>query len=173
MCEHHHTAPTRRGLFSLVGGAAALSALPGAALAAGGKGIEALGFTCIDYRVVDEAVALFHQKKLTNQYDMLALAGASLAAVSDVFPSSNAAFWDHVAIAKKLHNIKKVVVVDHRDCGAYKVAFGKAYAGGGEAELAQHRDVMEQMRAKLAKKHPELGFEAYLMAIDGSAKKVF
>ena len=134
---------------------------------------RSLGFTCIDYRVVDEAEAFFQQKGLKNEYDMLALAGASLAAVSPVFPSSNAAFWDHVAIAKKLHAIKKVVVVDHRDCGAYKVAFGKDYAGSSAAELAQHKGVMEKLKAELAKKHPELGFEAYLLALDGATEKVF
>jgi carbonic anhydrase len=103
---------------------------------------------------------------------MLALAGASLAATSEVFPSSNAAFWDHVAIAKKLHSIKKVVVIDHRDCGAYKVAFGKDYADGGAAELAQHKGVMAKLKDALATKHPDLGFEAYLLAIDGSAERV-
>lgn len=145
-----------------------MASLP--AVAAGS--VEALGFTCIDYRVVDEAAALFHQKGLTNHYDMLALAGASLGAVSSVFPSSNAAFWDHVAIAKKLHAIKKVIAVDHRDCGAYKVAFGKAYAGSGAAELAQHQGVIQKLKAALAKKHPELGFEAYLLAVDGTAEKI-
>src|SRR6478672_10014383 len=72
-----------------------------------------------------------------------ARAGASLAAVSPKFPSSNAAFWDHVGIAKQLHHIKKVIVVDHRDCGAYKVAFGKEYKGERVAETAQHKTVMD------------------------------
>ncbi len=170
MCEHHRVTSTRRGIFALAGGALALSTLPQAAHAAGH--VEALGFTCIDYRVVDEAVAFFHQKKLTNQYDMLALAGASLAATSPVFPSSNTAFWDHVAIAKKLHSIKKVIVVDHRDCGAYKVAFGKDYAAGGAAEAAQHKGVMTRLQAALAQKHPDLTSEYYLMAIDGKAERL-
>jgi hypothetical protein len=168
MCEHHHGAATRRGLFSLAGGAVA--ALPMAANAA--AHIEALGFTCIDYRVVDEAAAMFHKQHLTDQYDMLALAGASLGAVSPLFPSSNAAFWDHVDIAKKLHNIKKVVVVDHRDCGAYKIAFGKNYVGSGAAELAQHKGVMQKMQTMLKQKHPELGSEFYLLGLDGAAERV-
>jgi len=170
MCKHHHGVATRRGLLSLASGALAFSALPYQAQAA--AHIEALGFTCIDYRVVDEAVALFHQQHLTNQYDMMALAGASLGAVSPLFPSSNAAFWDHIGIAKKLHNIKKVVVVDHRDCGAYKIAFGKNYAGSGAAELAQHKGVMGKMQAMLKEKHPDLGGEFYLLALDGSAERV-
>jgi len=168
MCEHH--GPSRRHLFSLAGDAFALSALPYAASASGH--IEALGFTCIDYRLVDEEVAFFHKQGLTNEYDTLALAGASLAAVSPAFPSSNAAFWDHVAISKKLHGIKKIVVVDHRDCGAYKVAFGKDFAASGGAELAQHKGVMSKLQTELKTRHPDLGLECYLMALGGTAEKV-
>lgn len=169
MCEHS-IQHTRRGVFSLAAGMAALAALPQAA--SGSGHIEALGFTCIDYRVVDEAAALFAKMKLTNEYDMLALAGASLGAMSTAFPSANTAFWDQLAIAKKLHDIKKVVVVDHRDCGAYKVAFGKDYAGSGTAEAAQHKGVMTQLKTALAARHPDLGSQYYLLALDGKAERL-
>jgi carbonic anhydrase len=167
MCDHRN-APSRRALFALAGGAVALSAVPAAAAGH----VEALGFTCIDYRVVDETAALFERQGLKNQYDTLALAGASLAAVSPAFPSSNTAFWDHVAIAKQLHSIKKIVVVDHRDCGAYKVAFGKDFASEASAELAQHKGVMMKLQAELKQKHPDLGLECYLIGLDGKAERV-
>ena len=166
MCEHH----SRRGFAGLMLGAAGFAAIPLRASAAGS--VTALGLTCIDYRLVDDAVRFFDGMKLTNDYDEVALAGASLAAVSSKFPSSNAAFWDHVGIAKTLHHIHKVIVVDHRDCGAYKVAFGKAYAAEHYAETAQHKGVMLQMQAMLKKKHPDLASEFYLMALDGSAERV-
>jgi hypothetical protein len=159
----------RRSLGKLMAGAAGAAALPRAANAAT---VTALAITCIDYRLVDDAVKFFDGKHLTNDYDQVSLAGASLAAVSDKFPSSNAAFWDQLAIAKTLHHIKRVIVVDHRDCGAYKVAFGKDYQGEGAAETAQHKGVMEQVKAKLAKLHPELESEFYLMALDGKAERV-
>jgi hypothetical protein len=145
------------------------SVLPGAAKAAT---VTALGITCIDYRLVDDAVHFFHHKHLTRDYDQVSLAGASLAAVSDAFPSSNAAFWNHIDIARTLHHIKKVIVVDHRDCGAYKVAFGKDYQSEHAAETAQHKQVMEQVKARLAKIHPELESEFYLMAVGGKTERV-
>jgi carbonic anhydrase len=159
----------RRALGKLLAAAAGASVLPGTAQAAT---VTALAVTCIDYRLVDDAVKFFDAKHLTNDYDQVSLAGASLAAVSDKFPSSNAACWDHIGIAKTLHHIKKVIVVDHRDCGAYKVAYGKDYQGEGAAETAQHKGVMEQVKAKLAKLHPELESEFYLMALDGKAERV-
>ena len=118
----------RRGLLTAAGGllGAGLMSVP-----ARSATVTALAITCIDYRLVDDAGKFFASQKLTNDYDLVALAGASLAAVSSKFPSSNAAFWDHVGIAKQLHSIKKVIVVDHRECGAYNVAFGKDYKGSG------------------------------------------
>jgi len=109
---------------------------------------------------------------MTNDYDQVSLAGASLAAVSDKFPSSNAAFWDHIGIAKTLHHIKKVIVVDHRDCGAYKVSFGKDYKADAAGETTQHKSVMEQVKAKLAKTHPDLASEFYIMGLDGKTERV-
>jgi len=157
----------RRALGRLLAGAAA--AVPEAARAAT---VTALAVTCIDYRLVDDAVKFFDGRHLTNDYDQVSLAGASLAAVSDKFPSSNAAFWDHVGIARQLHHIRKVIVVDHRDCGAFKVAFGKDYRGDAAGETGQHRAVMEQVKAKLARTHPGLEAEFYLMALDGKAERV-
>lgn len=169
MCDLHDRAMSRRN-FGLLGiSALGLSTVPFAARAAE---IDALALTCIDYRLVDDGVRFFDGLHLTNEYDQLALAGASLAGVSPKFPSSNAAFWDHVAIAKSLHHIKKVIVLDHRDCGAYKVAFGKDFAATHDAETAQHKTVMLELKTQLAKKHPELGYETYLMALDGTAERV-
>jgi carbonic anhydrase len=65
-----------------------------------------------------------------------------------------------------------VIVVDHRDCGAFKVAFGKDYKGEGTAETDQHKTVMEEVKAKLAQTHPDLAAEFYLMALDGKAERV-
>lgn len=134
--------------------------------------VEALALTCIDYRLVNDGMRFFDSMHLTKNYDQVALAGASLAAVSPKFPSSNAAFWDHVNIAKQLHHVKKVIFLDHRDCGAYKVAFGKDFAGEHTAETAQHKDVMQQAKTMLMQKHPDLGSEFYLMALDGKTERL-
>lgn len=164
---HSHTCMHRRHFGALIVGGTGLALLPAAAFAGHA---EALALTCMDYRLVDDAVRFFDGRHLTNEYDQVSLAGASLGAVSPKFPSSNAAFWDHVGIAKTLHHIKKVIVLDHRDCGAYKVAFGAKFAGERAAETAQHKEVMVKFKQALAKKHPDLGVEFYLMALDGTVE---
>jgi carbonic anhydrase len=169
MCRSQDHGISRRKLCSLAGAALGLSIVPRMAHAAE---IEALAFSCIDYRLVGAAVKFFDANEQPKNYDILALAGASLGAVSATFPASNAAFWNHVDIAKSLHHIKKVVVLDHRDCGAYKVAFGKDYASEHAAETAQHKGVMEKLKTELAQKHPDLGSEFYLMSLDGNAERI-
>jgi hypothetical protein len=173
MCPHSHApahahVPTiSRRHFGLIAGAFAL--VP---LAARAAEVEALALTCIDYRFVDDGIRFIDGMGLTKNFDQVALAGASLAAISDKFPSSNAAFWDHVNIAKSLHHVKKLIVVDHRDCGAYKVAFGDKFAPNPPEEDAQHKDVMEQLKDQLSRRHPDLTSEYYLMALDGTAKRL-
>jgi len=172
MCECEGPAITkvdRRALAKWMAGAAGAAAVTGTAEAAT---VTALAITCIDYRLVDDAVNFFNGQKLTNDYDQVSLAGASLAGVPEKFPKSNAAFWEHIGIAKQLHSIKKLIVVDHRDCGAFKVGFGKDYKSDRAGETAQHKSVMEQVKAQLAKTHPDLAYEAWLMDVNGKTERV-
>jgi hypothetical protein len=162
-----HATFSRRDFGAFCTGALAL--LP---LIARAAEVEALALTCIDYRLVNDGMRFFDGMHLTKNYDQVALAGASLAAVSPKFPSSNAAFWDHVNIAKQLHHVKKVIFLDHRDCGAYKVAFGKDFAAEHAAETVQHKVIMQQAKTMLMQKHPDLGSEFYLMALDGTTERI-
>lgn len=172
MCNHSSVILplTRRGFGSVIAGAGTFAAFSSVALAAGD--VEALAVTCIDYRLVDDAVQFFDHLGLKHSYDQVSLAGASLAAVSPKFPSANAAFWDQLGIAINLHHVKKLVVLDHRDCGAYKVAFGKDYAGEPGPETAQHKSVMTLAQGTLAAMHPDLASEFYLMALDGTVERI-
>ena len=164
MCE----CGTRRDILGLAAGAAGLALVPLKAQAAGG--VTALAITCIDYRLVDDAVKFFDGKKLTNDYDQVSLAGASLAAVSDKFPESNAAFWSHIGIAKQLHNIKKVIVVNHRDCGAAKIAYGEANVANPAVETETHKQALLEFRRQLSEKFPAMQAQLGLMALDGTVE---
>jgi len=168
--DAHDGASTRRQFGSLLFAAGGVLLLPLPSRAAGHA--EALAVTCIDYRLIEDAVRFFDKIGLKHQYDQVSLAGAALAGVSPVFPSSNAAFWDQLGLAKSLHGIEKLIVLDHRDCGAYKAAFGANFASEHNAESAQHKSVMLEVKTRLAEKSPSLGFEGYLMALDGTAEKL-
>src|SRR5690349_19085151 len=128
----------RRHILGLLGGGVLLGAglRPGLALAAGGT--DALLLNCIDYRLTGATEKYMAEHGMAGKYDQIVLAGAALGAKNDKFPAWGTTFMDHVQVAIDLHNIHKVVVMDHRDCGAYKVILGKDLAADPKEELAVH-----------------------------------
>lgn len=174
MSHHHHDESCCRAgelarrhflRMALVGGAvaAAGSALPFAPAQAGGTA-EALLLSCMDYRLVDDIVRYMDARAMTNQYDHVVLAGGALGAVSDKL-NWGRTFWDHLDVAIKLHHIHKVIILDHKDCGAYRVVFEKDFKG--EDELAIHREQLGKLRAAIKEKHPDLEVETLIMDLDG------
>lgn len=75
-------------------------------------------------------------------------------------------------MAIQLHGIHKVMIMDHRDCGAYKIAFGPEHAADPAAETTLHTEVLELFHTELKKRKPELEFEGYLIAIDGTFERL-
>lgn len=150
---------------ALVGGvvATAGSALPLVPAQAGGTA-EALLLSCMDFRLVDDIVRYMDARGMTNEYDHVVLAGGALGAVSDKL-NWGKTFWDHLDVAIKLHHIHKVIILDHKDCGAYRVVFDKDFKG--EEELAVHREQLGKLRAAIKERHPALEVETLIMDLDG------
>lgn len=165
---------TRRGFLhkvALGAGVAMFAAVaPKVALAAGST--EALLLSCMDFRLIDDIVRYMDGRGLTNNYDHVILAGAALGVLTETNVSWGQTFWDHVDVALKLHHIKKVMVMDHRDCGAYKVFLGPDHAKDAATEFASHAAKLRQLHALIKQKHPELEVELMLMALDGSVEPV-
>ena len=127
-CDHQACRPSSRRsvlrTIALGGGAALLTTLPLAARAAGHA--DVLLLSCMDYRLMDEVSAYMQGRGLKDAYDHVILAGASLGALTDKRPDWGRTFFQHLDVAIQLHKVKKVMVVDHRDCGAYRVFLGEA-----------------------------------------------
>ncbi len=75
-------------------------------------------------------------------------------------------------IAIELHGIHRVVAIDYRDCGAYKIALGPEPVSTPDLELDAHRATLEIFAAEVAERHPNLDIGTYLMALDGSVEEV-
>lgn len=158
-------------LAALGGGASLLSVgalLPGESRAAGGT--EALLLSCMDYRLMDDVERYMAGRGLQNKYDHVVLAGASLGAITDKFPAWNQTFWQHLDIAIQLHAIRRVIVMDHRDCGAYKVILGAEHAKDPETEKTAHFQQLSKLRGLIKDKHPKLEIEILLMGLDGKVE---
>jgi carbonic anhydrase len=160
----------RRLLFGLLGAGAAGFAGAGRVLAAGGT--DALLLNCIDYRLTGATTHYMDQAGMAGKYDQVVLAGAALGAHNKKFPDWGRTFWDHVQIAIDLHHIHQVIVIDHRDCGAYKVILGEDLARDPKREFEVHARVMRALRAEIAHRHPKLQVQLGLMALDGKVETV-
>ena len=64
------------------------------------------------------------KRGLTGKYSQFTFAGAAIGVVAPKFADWHKTFWDNLAASIELHNIKSVIAIDHRDCGAAKIAYG-------------------------------------------------
>ncbi|WP_207481846.1 carbonic anhydrase [Arenibaculum pallidiluteum] len=173
-CSRRGLAAGRRGFLKLAalgGGATLLSAAPLRRAVAGG-GVEVLLLSCMDYRLMDDVTRYMDGRGLTNNYDHVILAGASLGAITEKEPVWGETFWRHVEVAKSLHHIRKVIVMDHRDCGAYRVLLGQDLKEDRAHEAAVHGEVLHRLGQRIRDRHSDLEVELLLMALDGSVEKV-
>jgi carbonic anhydrase len=147
-----------------------MSAAPRFAVASGKA--KALMLSCMDYRLVDDTVKFMADQGLNNEYDHLVLAGASLGVVSETFKDWHGTFWQHLDVAIKLHGIEEVIVIDHRDCGAYKLAMGAEAVDTPAKETAVHTATIAAFAKQVKAKHGTLGVKAYIMSLDGKTEAV-
>jgi carbonic anhydrase len=159
----------RRAFMRLAGGAGLLAAMPFAAFAAGGK-YQAMLLSCIDPRMPEPTLDYMKGRAMLGQYSQFTIAGAAIGVVAPAFADWHKAFWDNLAASIQLHQITKVIALDHRDCGAARIAYGADSIANPQREAETHRAAMMAFRREANTRHPELAVETGLMAIDGSVE---
>src|SRR5882724_11897784 len=147
-------------------GGATLAFAPYVALAAEGN-YEAMVLACIDPRIQEPVRKYTVEQNLTGKFSQFVIAGAAVGVVAEPFKDWRKAFWDNLATSIQLHHIKKVIAIDHRDCGAAKIAYGAEKVTDRKVETETHRAAMAEFRKQVAEHHPELKVETGLMAING------
>ena len=70
----------------------------------------------------------------------------------------------------ELHNIPKVIAINHRECGAAKIAYGDAKVANAAIETETHKAALAEFRKQVAQRQPKLAVETHLMALDGSVE---
>jgi carbonic anhydrase len=171
-CSVCATGLRRRGFLGLFAATAAAASLGGlrAEAADPGASYEAMLLSCIDPRMVEPVYNYMAGRGLTGKYSQVVLAGAAVAVVAPTFESWEPAFWGNLAATVELHHIRRVIAIDHRNCGAARIAYGEAAVATPDAETATHRRAMAVFRQEVAKRHPKLEVETLLMALDGKTE---
>src|SRR5262245_24743003 len=108
-------------------GGATLALAPYMALAAEGN-YEAMVLSCIDPRMQEPVRKYTVGQNLTGKLSQFVIAGMEIGVVAPEFKDWHKAICDNLVTSIQLHHINKVIAIDHRDCGAAKIAYGEAKA---------------------------------------------
>ena len=119
------------------------------------KTAKAMVLSCMDFRFVNDKVNFLNQIGYKDDYSKFVLAGSSLGYNQDTFPEWSKSFDKHVELAKDLHNIDEVIVVDHMDCGAYRILYDNP-SMSKEEEYKLHQKNLHEFKSLINKKFPSL-----------------
>lgn len=159
----------RRRFLHLALGAGVAAAFPSLAFAAEGN-YEAMLLTCIDPRFPEPTINYMKSRAMVGKYSQFTIAGASIGVVAPAFKTWAPAFWDNLAASMQLHHIPKVIAMNHRDCGAAKIAYGADKVTNPQIETETHKAALMEFRKQVAERQPKLQVETGLMALDGKVE---
>jgi carbonic anhydrase len=160
--------PTRRNSFRLLAAIGMSVGLAPVRNWAQKPAYEAMLLSCIDPRLVDPVHNYMNARGLEGKYSQFTIAGAAIAVEANAFAAWRQTFWDNLATSIELHKIKRVIAIDHRDCGAARIAFGLQSVANASAETDTHKRVLAGFRKDVQRRHPGVRVETGLMALDGS-----
>ena len=86
---------------------------------------KAMVLSCMDPRFQPIVYNYLKKKKLIGKYSAFTIAGSAIGVTASKFKKWHRTFWDNIDTSIKLHKIKKLIVINHRDCGAAKIINGK------------------------------------------------
>ena len=119
------------------------------------KKYEAMVLSCMDPRFQPKVYKYLKAKKLTGKYSSFTIAGAAIGVTHKKFKKWHSTFIDNLSTSIKLHKINKLIVINHRDCGAAKIVNGKKkFTSIIENKI--HKDLFKEIKKNLNKKFPNL-----------------
>ena len=126
--------------------------------------------SCLDPRFQSIIFDYLNKKKLNGKYSSFTIAGATIGVTSSKFKKWHKTFWDNIDISIKLHNIKKLIVINHRDCSVAKFINGKKeFSELNEKKI--HKKSFEEIKKSLKNKYPNLSIELNLISLNKKIEK--
>ncbi len=114
---------------------------------------EGVIVTCIDFRFQDYINKWLEVNFAPGSYDRVSIAGG----IKDLEYVLN-----QIEISERLHNIKKAVLINHEDCGAY----------GDEGSPENHTRDLRAAAEKIARQHPDIAIQIYFAKLDGTFENI-
>ena len=128
------------------------------------KKYEAMVLSCMDPRFQTKVYKYLKKKKLTGKYSSFTIAGAAIGVTAKKFKKWHSTFLDNLSTSIKLHKINKLIVINHRDCGAAKIVNGeKKFNSTIENKI--HKDSFKKLKKVLNKKFPLLKIDFKILSL--------
>ena len=128
------------------------------------KKYDAMVLSCMDPRFQPKVYKYLKAKKLTGKYSSFTIAGAAIGVTHKKFKKWHSTFIDNLSTSIKLHKINKLIVINHRDCGAAKIVSGKKkFTSIIENKI--HKDSFKVIKKTLNKKFPKLKISFRILSL--------
>ena len=126
--------------------------------------------SCIDPRFQKPVYNYLKKKKLTGKFSAFTIAGAAVGVTHNKFKKWYKTFYDNLGTSIQLHKIEKLIVINHKDCGATKIANGnKEFSPENEKKI--HKESFSKIKKQIKKRFPKLKVELNLISLDSKITK--
>ncbi len=130
---------------------------------------KAMVLSCIDPRFQPIVYNYLKKKKLTGKYSSFIIAGSAIGVTAKKFKKWHKVFWDNFDTSIKLHSIKKLIVINHRDCGAAKIINGKKeFSKNNETKI--HKNSFYKIKKIFKKKYPKLSIDLKIISLNSKVE---
>ena len=134
------------------------------------KKFKAMVLSCIDPRFQPLVYNYLKKKKLTGKYSAFTIAGSAIGVTHNKFKKWHSVFIENLSTTIKLHKIEKLIVINHTDCGAAKIANGnKKFDSLIEENI--HKSSFIEIKRKIKKKFPKIKIDLNLISLNNKIKK--
>ena len=129
------------------------------------KKYKAMVLSCIDPRFQPKVYKYLKDKNLTGKYSSFTIAGAAIGVTAKKFKKWHTAFFDNLSTSIKLHKIDKLIVINHKDCGAAKIINGKK-PFNLKTEKKIHEKSFILLRQNLKKRFPKINIQTKILSLN-------
>ena len=131
---------------------------------------KAMVLSCMDPRFQNLVHNYLKKQKLSGKYSAFTIAGAAVGVTHNKFKKWHKTFYDNLSTSIKLHQIEKLIVINHQDCGAAKIVNGKkAFNITNEQNI--HKESFSKLKKEIKKRFPKLKVELNLMSLKSKITK--
>ena len=109
------------------------------------------------------------KKKLIGKYSSFTIAGSAIGVTANKYKNWHKTFWENLTTSVKLHNIKKLIVINHRDCGVAKIMNGKKKFSDINEEKV-HKNSFQKIKKVFKKKYPKLSIELKIISLNSKVE---